>query len=54
MKSKYTLVRVRATRRFAFPAIVSAAFLMAFFAPKAEAQIITWNGTALTNLAMAG
>ena len=51
MKSKYTLVRVRATRRFAFPAIVSAAFLMAFFAPKAEAQIITWNGTALTNLA---
>ena len=24
---------------------------MAFFAPKAEAQIITWNGTALTNLA---
>lgn len=51
MKSKYTLVRVRATRRFAFPAIVSAAFLMAFLAPKAEAQIITWNGTALTNLA---
>ena len=50
MKSKYTLVRVRATRRFAFPAIVSAAFLMAFFAPKAEAQITTWNGT-VSNLA---
>ncbi|PAZ03729.1 MAG: hypothetical protein CAK88_13720 [Verrucomicrobiia bacterium AMD-G2] len=50
MKSKYTLVRVRATRRFFFPAIVSAAFLMAFFAPKAEAQIITWNGT-VNNLA---
>jgi autotransporter-associated beta strand protein len=53
MKSKYTLVRVRATRRFAFPAIVSAAFLMAFFAPKAEAQIITWNGT-VNNLANGG
>jgi autotransporter-associated beta strand protein len=51
MKSKYSLVRVRATRRFVFPAIVSAAFLMACFAPKAQAQILTWNGTALTNLA---
>lgn len=43
MKTKYSLVRVRATRRHFIPAILASAFVTALLAPKAQAANIYWD-----------
>jgi len=46
MKTKYSLVRVRASRRFFIPSILAAAFALALGVKPAQAGSATWNQTA--------
>jgi autotransporter-associated beta strand protein len=52
MKTKYSLVRIRASRRFYIPSILAAAVAFALSTKQAEAQTtILWNTTPVNNVA---
>jgi autotransporter-associated beta strand protein len=49
MKTKYSLVRVRASRRHFIPAILASAFVCSLLAPKAQGADIYWDRGSSTN-----